>query len=288
MEKTIDYYMNLPYTIELQQDPEEGWFVQVKELRGCMSEGDTAEEALAMIQEAMELWLEVALEEGIPIPEPRPEEDYSGKFVVRVPRSLHRELVDEAQRQGTSLNQYINVALARSIGRPVSAGPVAEEPGWPGLKAAVRQVLLAAGLTEAAGDLDERLFASWADHYLNQVESAIAGEDMRDALQSLEVLARGLRAGQDKSPVVAGFCRAILLLRRQAEMIIGLEQGASHDWMLHPRTSPVIQRTGGAVSQMAIHDERAPYAATSPGAEQQVEPPADRPDTDQGEQGEES
>jgi antitoxin HicB len=289
MEKTVDYYMNLPYTIELRNDPEdEGWFVRVKELRGCMSEGDTAEEALAMIREAMELWLEVALEEGIPIPEPRPDEDYSGKFVVRVPRSLHRELVEKAQRQGTSLNQYINVALAYSVGRPVFAGPVAEEPGWPGLKATVHQVLLAAGLTEAAGELDERLFASWADHYLNQVESAIAGGDVRDAMQSLEVLARGLRAGQDKSPVVAGFCRAVLLLRRQVEVTIGLEQGASHDWMPHPRTSPVIQRTGGTVGQMAIHDERAPYAATLPGAEQQVEPPADRPDTDQGGQGEES
>lgn len=218
MEKTVDYYMNLPYTIELRQDPEdEGWFVRVKELRGCMSEGDTPEEALAMIQEAMELWLEVSLEEGIPIPEPRPDEDYSGKFVVRVPRSLHRELVDEAQQQGTSLNQYINVALARSVGRPVSAEPAAEEAGWPGVKAAVRRVLLAAGLAEEAGELDERLFAGWADQCLSQVESAIVRRDVQDALQSLAVLARGLRAGQDRSPVVSGFCRAVLLLRRQLE-----------------------------------------------------------------------
>ena len=151
MMKTVEYYMNLPYTIELIRDPE-GWFVRVKELEGCMSQGDTAEEAIEMIQEAMELWLEVSLEDGLPIPEPRPDEDYSGKFVVRVPRSLHRELVDEAQRQGVSLNQYINVALARSVGRPVAGGSAAEEPGWPGLKAAVRQVLLAAGLAPGADE----------------------------------------------------------------------------------------------------------------------------------------
>jgi antitoxin HicB len=114
--KTVEYYMNLPYTIELIKDPE-GWFVRVKELEGCMSQGDTAAEAIEMIQKAMELWLEVSLEDGLPIPEPRPDEDYSGKFVVRVPRSLHRELVEEAARQGASLNQYINVALARSVGR---------------------------------------------------------------------------------------------------------------------------------------------------------------------------
>ncbi len=119
MEKTIDYYMNLPYTIELQRDMEEGWFVRVKELQGCTSQGDTAEEAIAMIQEAMSQWLEVALEEGLPIPEPRPDEAYSGKFVVRVPRSLHRELVETAEQEGVSLNQYINVALAHSVGRPL-------------------------------------------------------------------------------------------------------------------------------------------------------------------------
>ena len=102
MDKTIEYYMSLPYTIELRREPEEGWFVQVKELRGCMSQGETREEALAMIQEAMELWLEVALEDGLPIPEPRTEEDYSGKFVVRVPRSLHQELVEARRGRGSA------------------------------------------------------------------------------------------------------------------------------------------------------------------------------------------
>jgi antitoxin HicB len=118
MEKTLDYYLALPYTIELQYDPEGAWFVRVKELRGCMSQGDTPEEAVAMIKEAMELWLEVALEDGDPIPEPREHGDYSGKFVVRVPRSLHRELVEAAEAEGVSLNQYINVALARAVAMP--------------------------------------------------------------------------------------------------------------------------------------------------------------------------
>ena len=133
MDKSVEYYMNLPYAIELQWDAEEGWFVRVKELRGCMSQGDTAEEAIAMIQEAMELWLEVALEDGLPIPEPRPEESYSGKFVVRVPRSLHRDLVEKAAQEGVSLNQCINVALARSVGRLDPGGSATvQESGWPG------------------------------------------------------------------------------------------------------------------------------------------------------------
>jgi len=112
MEKTLEYYQNLPYTIELQETPGEGWFVRVKELPGCMSQGDTAQEALEMIQDATRAWIEIALEDGDRIPEPRPEEAYSGKFVVRLPRSLHRRLVELAEVEGVSLNQYINVALA--------------------------------------------------------------------------------------------------------------------------------------------------------------------------------
>lgn len=117
MARTVAYYLDLPYTIELRNTPGEGWFVRVKELPGCMSQGETAEEALAMIQDAMRGWLEVALEHGDPIPEPRPEEEYSGKFVVRVPRSLHRELVAAADLEGVSLNQYINTVLAQAVGR---------------------------------------------------------------------------------------------------------------------------------------------------------------------------
>lgn len=108
--------MGLPYTIELRNFPDEGCFARVKELSGCMSQGDTVAEAVANIQEAMQLWLEVALDHGDTIPEPRPDEDYSGKFVVRVPRSLHRELAEAARREGISLNQYINVALAQAVG----------------------------------------------------------------------------------------------------------------------------------------------------------------------------
>jgi len=290
MNKTVEYYLGLPYTIELMPEPQGGWFVSVKELPGCMSQGDTPEGAIEMIQDAMRGWIEVSLEDGDTIPEPRPLEDYSGKFVVRVPRSLHQALVETADREGISLNQYINVALARSVGRLVPASPAADEgSGWPGLKPAVRQVLLAAGLAEEAGELDERLFASWADRCLNQVESAIAGGDVQDTLQRLEPLARGLEAGQDKSPVVAGFRRAVLLLRRHVEMAIGHKQAAIRDGMPNPRTSPPSQRTGMAPARMAIHDEPTPYAATLPGAEElQVEPPTDRPDTDQENQGEES
>jgi antitoxin HicB len=67
--KTLSHFLALPYTIEIAPD-DGAWFVQIKELPGCMTEVDTWEEILPAIEEAKQLWLEVALERGRPIPEP--------------------------------------------------------------------------------------------------------------------------------------------------------------------------------------------------------------------------
>ena len=116
MNRKIEYYLALPYTRELIPEPEGGWFVRVKELPGCMSQGETVDEAMLMIEEAMRGWLESELENGKTIPEPRPEEEYSGKFIVRVPKSLHRKLAEISGSEGVSLNQWINTTLAEAVG----------------------------------------------------------------------------------------------------------------------------------------------------------------------------
>ena len=118
--KDIDYYLRLPYSIEVVRDEGEdysGWFARVVELPGCMTQADSFEELGEMIEDAMGAWIEVALEDGLPIPEPRPTEDYSGKFVTRLPKSLHRELVEAAERDGVSLNSFVNVALGKAVGQ---------------------------------------------------------------------------------------------------------------------------------------------------------------------------
>lgn len=116
MEITVDDYLRLPYTRELIPEPEGGWFVRIKELPGCMSQGDTPDEAMAMIADAMVGWLESALAHGQAIPKPRHDEAYSGKFVVRMPKSMHRRLAETAQADGVSLNQWTVVALASALG----------------------------------------------------------------------------------------------------------------------------------------------------------------------------
>ena len=71
-----------------------------------------------LIEDAKAGWLELALEDGDPIPEPTfPEQEYSGRFTVRLPRSLHRQLAEQAKKNGVSLNQFVNVTLAQAVAR---------------------------------------------------------------------------------------------------------------------------------------------------------------------------
>lgn len=108
MNRTVDEYMALPYTIEIVPD-ENGFFIRVKELEGCMSVGNTKAEALEMIEDAMREWLHIAIEDDldIPLPESLRKESYSGKFPLRMPKSLHEKLAKAASLDGISLNQHI-------------------------------------------------------------------------------------------------------------------------------------------------------------------------------------
>ena len=61
----------------------------------------------------MEGYLEVKLEKGLDIPEPKKTGNYSGKFNIRIPKSLHQQLAIEAENEGVSLNQYAVYKLSR-------------------------------------------------------------------------------------------------------------------------------------------------------------------------------
>ena len=117
---TIDEYMDKPYTIVLQHDRDddgnEGFVASVEELPGAYSQGATLEEAAINVRDAMEGWISVALEDGVEIPEPRDPSAYSGRFLLRIPTSLHAELARRAEREGVSLNQYVSTTLAGAVG----------------------------------------------------------------------------------------------------------------------------------------------------------------------------
>jgi predicted RNase H-like HicB family nuclease len=114
--KPLDFYLKLKYPVTLIPAEEGGYAVEIEDLPGCYSQGETVEEAIEMIEEARQLWMESMYEDGQEIPLPSSEVEYSGKFNVRVPASLHRKLAKLAVKEGVSLNQYIVYALSHTAG----------------------------------------------------------------------------------------------------------------------------------------------------------------------------
>ena len=112
-------YIELPYHISLVFDQDDdgvsGWVAGVEELPGCLSQGKTPNEAVERVKDAMLGWISVALEDGKPIPEPYEEPEHSGRFLVRLPRSLHAELARQARQEGVSLNQFVATVLAGAV-----------------------------------------------------------------------------------------------------------------------------------------------------------------------------
>jgi hypothetical protein len=67
---------------------------------------------LSSLDISRELWIESRLATGLEVPEPQVAPQYSGRFVLRIPKSLHRELANEAEAEGVSLNSFVSNVLA--------------------------------------------------------------------------------------------------------------------------------------------------------------------------------
>ncbi|MCY0877341.1 MAG: toxin-antitoxin system HicB family antitoxin [Firmicutes bacterium] len=109
--------MQLPYRIELYPAEEGGYVAAIPDLPGCVTQGETREEALKLLDDAKAAWIRTALDQAIEIPLPDSVTiAYSGKLNVRMPKSLHRALAREAEMEGVSLNSLIVYKLTRSVG----------------------------------------------------------------------------------------------------------------------------------------------------------------------------
>ncbi len=119
--KNLEFYLSLRYPVTIHPDPDGGYVAEIEELPGCMTQAETIDEAFEAIEDARQLWIKTAYAESQGIPLPRDMEEHSGKFMVRVPRSLHRNLVRAAKREGVSLNQYVNSLLETGVQRDILA-----------------------------------------------------------------------------------------------------------------------------------------------------------------------
>jgi predicted RNase H-like HicB family nuclease len=100
-----------PYRVE--PDEEGGYVIVYPDLPGCMTQVEDAAEIGPMAEEIRELWLETAKAHSMTIPPASPTPSYSGKLVVKVPRTLHRDLAESAAREKVSLDEYVAMLLAR-------------------------------------------------------------------------------------------------------------------------------------------------------------------------------
>lgn len=122
--KEMDYYLDLHYPVTVHEDSEGGFVIEIEELPGCMTQADTFDEAFEAIEDARKVWIETAYHEGHDIPLPRDMEKYQGRFLVRLPRTLHRNLVRNAKREGVSLNQYVTSLLSAGVSYGISGSEV--------------------------------------------------------------------------------------------------------------------------------------------------------------------
>ena len=117
--KDLNYYLSLPYRLEIVPDSDEGGYAaRYPELPGCITCADTMDKLVANAEDAKRAWLESALEEGLAIAEPARDEDYSGQFKLRLPKSLHRALAEHSRAEGISMNQYCLYLLSKYDSAP--------------------------------------------------------------------------------------------------------------------------------------------------------------------------
>jgi antitoxin HicB len=112
----FDKYLTLPYTRTIKRDEDGDFVAEVSEFPGCAAHGATEVEALESLAAIVPIWIKQRLTAGLAIPQPSIETPMpSGKWVQRVPRSLHKRLVDLAAKEETSLNQLVTGMLATGV-----------------------------------------------------------------------------------------------------------------------------------------------------------------------------
>lgn len=110
--KPTDY----PFEVRpASQEEGGGYLITFPDLPGCMADGDTPEEAIENGLDAALSWLRTAQEFDDEVP--KPGESNSGKFITRVPKTLHARLAARAKQEGVSMNALVIAYLAEGLGR---------------------------------------------------------------------------------------------------------------------------------------------------------------------------
>lgn len=107
-----------PFEIRPLSDEEGGGFlISFTDFSECISGGETIEEAIQNGLDALQETIAALTSMNLPVPEPGSGGNYSGKFIQRVPKSIHARLVVRAKQEGVSMNSLVTSILAESLGK---------------------------------------------------------------------------------------------------------------------------------------------------------------------------
>lgn len=113
--KSLDHYLRLVYPIVAFRKGSE-WAVWHTEFgrSAVAGYGKTQAAAVRMLNRDRRFFIRHLYEHNVDIPEPEsdPYEEYSGKFVLRIPKELHFRLAREAKRRGVSMNAHLKDLLS--------------------------------------------------------------------------------------------------------------------------------------------------------------------------------
>ena len=112
--------MNIDYPFEmrpLSKDEGGGWLITFPDLPGCMSDGDDPEEAIKNGNNALNAWIQACQEDGREVPDPG--NSSGGKFITRIPKSLHTRLASRAKQEGVSMNALVSTFIAECLSHNV-------------------------------------------------------------------------------------------------------------------------------------------------------------------------
>jgi antitoxin HicB len=107
-----------PFEIRPLADEDGGGFlISFTDFSECISDGETVAETIENGRDALQETIAALESLNLPVPEPGSGGSYSGKFIQRVPKSIHARLVVRAKQEGVSMNSLVTSILAENLGR---------------------------------------------------------------------------------------------------------------------------------------------------------------------------
>ena len=119
MAKLTDY----PFEVRpLAEEDGGGYLISFPDFAECISDGETVEDALVNGRDALKATLAALKTKKLPVPAPNGGGVASGKFVARVPKTVHAQLATRARTEGVSLNALVLTFIAQGLGGSGSKG----------------------------------------------------------------------------------------------------------------------------------------------------------------------